>query len=274
MVTLDTQSLISAGKLSADARDLAFTSPGAEGPLARQIESGLNTRATVVWLSVPEIPPGPSSLAMYYGNADAVAGTRSPFVDGVITNPSFETFGGWTLDANVGNTILAQADPGWSTDGSGSLFMDEEVNGERPTTLYTTLMQNMTFPEGVEYVIRFDLDVLAASNGAAYDSADFFVDLARGSTTSGSSERRRTSPVFTSRTRRSRSGPAPSRSRSASRSPPGTITATPRATSTTCASANTSHPSRWRRSAQKPRACDRAWLAPVSCYFASRMEKA
>jgi len=180
MVTLDTQSLIAAGKLSADARDLTFTSLDAEGPLALQIESGLNSRATVVWLSVPAIPPGDSSLAMYYGNASAVAATRSPFVDGIITNPSFETFGGWTLDANVGNTILAQADTGWSTDGAASLFMDEEVNGDRTTSLYTTLVQNVTFPEGADYVIRLDLEVLAASNGGPSDSADFFIDLGKG----------------------------------------------------------------------------------------------
>jgi hypothetical protein len=81
MVNVNTQELIAAGKMQANARDLRFLVNGQEIPF--WIESGLNTPETRIWLRVPTIPAnGNTTVTMSYGNASLTSrsNARSVFL--------------------------------------------------------------------------------------------------------------------------------------------------------------------------------------------------
>jgi hypothetical protein len=144
---------------------LRFAAAG-EGPLPHAIEGDL------VWVSVPVIPPGASEIDAFFENANAPAWDASPF-EPVIANGSFEGNGGWTAEPPQGPAASFDlASPKWATDGVGSLAIDYEVFGERGFTSRAAISQPVTFPEGTEHVIRFDLDVVAASNGGVNGTCD------------------------------------------------------------------------------------------------------
>ncbi|MBI3583168.1 MAG: DUF2341 domain-containing protein [Nitrospinae bacterium] len=74
LVTVDTQSLITAGKMQSTGADIRFTN--ASGTLLSYwIESGINTTSTRIWVKVDSIPASPSTatIYMYYGNSTASA---------------------------------------------------------------------------------------------------------------------------------------------------------------------------------------------------------
>ncbi len=76
LLTLDTKSLISQGKLKPDLSDLRFvTGDGTEIPW--WVESGKNTTSTKIWIRVPSTP---SKIYMYYGNPSA---TKSRLSDNI-----------------------------------------------------------------------------------------------------------------------------------------------------------------------------------------------
>lgn len=72
VVTVDTASLVAAGKLRADAQDVRFTDSECN-PLGYWLESGANTSKTRFWVKVPEVPVGTSTIFLRY---DAPAVTR------------------------------------------------------------------------------------------------------------------------------------------------------------------------------------------------------
>ncbi|RLJ07986.1 MAG: hypothetical protein DRP13_02995, partial [Candidatus Aenigmatarchaeota archaeon] len=78
-LTIDTQSLISQGKLNPDCSDLRFTffnDTTPETEAGYWIESGCNTTQTEVWVKVSWIPAnGNATLYMYYGNPSAQTGS-------------------------------------------------------------------------------------------------------------------------------------------------------------------------------------------------------
>ena len=72
-ITIDTASLISAGKMQANCSDIRFVD-SANNELPYWIESGVNTNSTKVWVKVPSIPlNGTTLIYMYYGNPDATS---------------------------------------------------------------------------------------------------------------------------------------------------------------------------------------------------------
>lgn len=86
-VTVNTQALISAGRMNADGSDIRFTTAAAVGSspsLGYYIESGLNTAATKIWVKASELANGANTLYMYYGYvpAPAVSGMAAAFVAG------------------------------------------------------------------------------------------------------------------------------------------------------------------------------------------------
>ncbi|MFN8397043.1 MAG: DUF2341 domain-containing protein [Bacteroidia bacterium] len=75
LVTLNTQSLIGAGKLRADAGDLRFADTDCCTPLDYYVEAGsINTTATRLWVEVPAVPAnGSRKIILYYGNVAATS---------------------------------------------------------------------------------------------------------------------------------------------------------------------------------------------------------
>jgi len=76
-LTLDTQSLISAGQMRSDCGDMRFTSSDGFTQLSYWIESGINTASTIVWVKVPSLPASTSTkIYMYYGNPSAISASN------------------------------------------------------------------------------------------------------------------------------------------------------------------------------------------------------
>jgi hypothetical protein len=74
LVTLDTQSLISAGKMRSDCGDIRFTDTDGVTYLNYWLESGCNTASTKIWVKVPSIPASSSkTIYIYYGNPSATS---------------------------------------------------------------------------------------------------------------------------------------------------------------------------------------------------------
>jgi hypothetical protein len=67
LITLDTSTLISAGKMRTDCGDIRFTDTNGVF-LSYWIESGCNSANTKIWVKVPNIP---TTIYLYYGNPNA-----------------------------------------------------------------------------------------------------------------------------------------------------------------------------------------------------------
>jgi Domain of unknown function (DUF2341)/Dictyostelium (slime mold) repeat len=111
-LTIDTASLIGAGKLQADGDDLRITDANGSS-LCFFLEGPLNTAQTIVWVRVPNLPAGDQvELLLYYGDPSAT-GVSDP----ACTFDYWEGFDDSTTDFGVacGSVI-------WSVSG-GSLFL-------------------------------------------------------------------------------------------------------------------------------------------------------
>ncbi|MEM1793089.1 MAG: DUF2341 domain-containing protein [Thermofilaceae archaeon] len=83
LVTVDTASLISAGKMRSDGGDIRFTDSDGATLLPYWVESGLNTANTRIWVHVPSVPSSSNkTIYMYYGNPSATSQSSSSAVFG------------------------------------------------------------------------------------------------------------------------------------------------------------------------------------------------
>jgi len=72
LVTLDTASLISQGKMRGDYGDIRFTDSDGKTLLSYLIESGCNSANTRIWVRIPSIPASSTkTIYVYYGNLSA-----------------------------------------------------------------------------------------------------------------------------------------------------------------------------------------------------------
>jgi hypothetical protein len=120
LVTVDTASLISAGKMQSDCRDIRFTDSDGVTLLSYWIESGCNTTSTKIWVKVPSIPGSSTkTIYMYYGNPDATSASS-----GIDTFDDFDDF----LTNTLANYV--QIDPGWSIDTRPPGYLRSPSSGE------------------------------------------------------------------------------------------------------------------------------------------------
>lgn len=70
-IPLNTQALVSAGKMRSDCGDLRIVASNDSAQLPFWIESGCNTNATKIWVKAPSIPAGTSTIYAYYGKPTA-----------------------------------------------------------------------------------------------------------------------------------------------------------------------------------------------------------
>ncbi len=109
-VILNTQALITAGKMLANGNDIRFTD-GSCNVLHYWIDSNLNTTTTVIWVKVPNIPSNASTtITLYYGNYCATA-----YQNGDSTFQLFDDFSGGSL--NTSKWTAYQTAPGSATVG-------------------------------------------------------------------------------------------------------------------------------------------------------------
>ncbi len=76
LVTIDTSSLVTAGKLLSSCNDIRFTSSDGSTILNYWIESGCNTSSTKIWVKIPSIANGTNTIYLYYNNTGASAASN------------------------------------------------------------------------------------------------------------------------------------------------------------------------------------------------------
>jgi hypothetical protein len=94
LVTVDTASPISAGKMRSDGGDIRFTDSDGTTLLNYWIQEGINTSSTKIWVKVPSIPASSKKVIyLYYGNPSATS-----LSNGDNTFDFFDDFLGTSLD--------------------------------------------------------------------------------------------------------------------------------------------------------------------------------
>jgi len=95
LVTLDTASLISAGKMRSDCGDIRFTDSDGSTLLNYWIESGCNSGSTRIWVKVPSIPANSSkTIYVYYGNSSATS-QSNPTATFIFFDDAEQNYGNW-----------------------------------------------------------------------------------------------------------------------------------------------------------------------------------
>jgi hypothetical protein len=152
LVTLDTQSLISAGKMRSDGGDIRF----ADGVtlLNYWIESGINTTSTKIWVKVPSIPASSSkTIYVYYGNSSATSQSNGAttfdffddFNDEVYTDKwTANTLNGGTLTETEGTLKMTSGSAAWN--GAGVTSINTLPAGDYAIEAYG--MRQTGFKEG------------------------------------------------------------------------------------------------------------------------------
>ena len=98
-ITVDTQSLIAAGSLQSDGRDLRFTDADGKTNIPYWIESGLNTTVTRIWLRLPELSRNSDRLVyMSYGEAGRSAASSQSAV--FPYSSYYDNFSGWSTNTS------------------------------------------------------------------------------------------------------------------------------------------------------------------------------
>jgi hypothetical protein len=83
LITTDTATLVSQGKMRADGGDIRFTDSDGLTLVGYWVDSGINTVSTRIWVSVPSLPSGGYTIYMYYGNPAATSLSADTIFDNV-----------------------------------------------------------------------------------------------------------------------------------------------------------------------------------------------
>ncbi len=71
LITLDTASLVTGGKMQNDCDDLRVTDSDTTTSINYWIESGCDTSSTRIWVRIPTLPAAGTTIYLYYGNTSA-----------------------------------------------------------------------------------------------------------------------------------------------------------------------------------------------------------
>jgi hypothetical protein len=150
-VTLDTASLISAGKLRSDCGDIRFTDSDGQTLLSYWIESGCNSANTKIWVKVPSIPASSTkTIYVYYGNPSATSQSN-----GYSTFDFFDDFSSYP----VGSNLNGQGGWVWQAYNPSSQAVIISFNGKNYLKLYAYQYANnvkhpVNIPNSVRVVSR------------------------------------------------------------------------------------------------------------------------
>jgi len=144
-ITLDTATLITAGKLQSDCDDLRFVNQGGQ-ELPFWIEEnnpGCNNAATKIWIKIPNIPADNGAIAVYYGNASA---EKSPKHNG---NEVFNFFDDFNSGSDFDDTKWSACTGDFST-----AISSGELTATRDAVDSDSKLIADTAPNGDNYVMR------------------------------------------------------------------------------------------------------------------------
>jgi hypothetical protein len=125
LIIIDTQTLISQGKMRSDGGDIRFTDSDGVTLINYWVESGINTNSTRIWVKVPFIPASPeiAIIYLYYGNPNATSLSNGfntfdffdDFEDGVYTDKwDANTLNGGTLTETGGKLKMTSGSSTWN----------------------------------------------------------------------------------------------------------------------------------------------------------------
>jgi hypothetical protein len=116
LVTLNTQTLISSGKMRADGGDIRAYNASCTS-LGFFVESGLNTTTTRIWAKVPTLANGTTTIYIYYGNAGATRTNQASdaFGSGIVSLFTFTEGSGSTLHDWAGGFDLTLTSLTWGS---------------------------------------------------------------------------------------------------------------------------------------------------------------
>ncbi|MEM5816122.1 MAG: DUF2341 domain-containing protein, partial [Candidatus Aenigmatarchaeota archaeon] len=98
LVTINTQNLISQGKMRSDCGDIRFTDSDGKTLLNYWIESGCNSANTRIWVKVPNIPANSQKIIyLYYGNSQTTSASNATSTLVIYEDWSSGTLNGWML---------------------------------------------------------------------------------------------------------------------------------------------------------------------------------
>jgi len=103
LITLDTASLISAGKLQSDCDDLRLVDSDDTTLLTYWIEAGCNTSTTQVWARIPSLLSVGETIFAYYKNAAATNAEASWTGNFITFNNTASCPSGWTRNTSFDN---------------------------------------------------------------------------------------------------------------------------------------------------------------------------
>jgi hypothetical protein len=128
-ISINTSSLISAGKMNSNGNDIRFVDGSTCNTMPYWIESGMNTANTVIWVKVPFLAgSGKKTISMYYGNTAAAAASN-----GDSTFLVFDDFDGSSL--NTTKWSLKKTNSASISVSSGKLVMSCIYNSSTPESV-------------------------------------------------------------------------------------------------------------------------------------------
>jgi len=152
LTTLDTQSLISSGKMRSDCGDIRFTDSDGQTQLNYWIESGCDTSSTKIWVKVPSIPANSTkTIYVYYGNLSATSASN-----GDNTFLLFDDFFGTTLDST--KWLVGVQDPLMSYSVGYGILTLSSSKSSIDSTYYSIRIQSVTnfsLPLAIRALTRF-----------------------------------------------------------------------------------------------------------------------
>jgi len=141
LITVDTATLISAGKMRSDCGDIRFYDQA--NNLSYWIESGINTSSTKIWVKVPSIPASSTKvIQMYYGNPNLTSASS-----GDDTFLLFDDFLGSSLNTNKWTLARIYGTGNYSATVSNGYV---EIFGDTSTSVAITSKLGTSFPFAIE----------------------------------------------------------------------------------------------------------------------------
>lgn len=126
MMTVDTATLVTAGKMLASGNDIRFSTSDGVTNISYWIQSGINTASTIIWVKVPSLSAGSNTIYMYYGNTGAAAASNGD--NTFIFWDDFEVdLAKWTLVNATRGTATRVSTP--VVNGSWSMYLNDTSTG-------------------------------------------------------------------------------------------------------------------------------------------------
>jgi Domain of unknown function (DUF2341)/Secretion system C-terminal sorting domain len=132
-MTVNTATLVTAGKMRADGGDIRFTESNCCTPVCHWVEKGMNTVSTTIWVKMTSLPAGGlDTVYLHYGDT-----TQTSTANGDCVFEFFDDFSGTTLNLSK---WTVRGTPGVLTVGAGQLTFQGNGNWEyiRSNTTFTS----------------------------------------------------------------------------------------------------------------------------------------